>query len=256
MDFTPHLSRGFLRNSGARVVCLKEVEIADFTPVSTFNAWRYGCLCLQSTVALARRFGFLVYAMKPPPKTVRPNDTAKISLSLDSHPVSLLWAHQLRREHKFLLDRVEDLNVKLQDDVEPNVTNAVAGTSEVSKDVELVKDELGKFQDVLDEIKDGVAVLENRLKNVEHDMSGMRKDTEQWQLRLQDTEGVLRDIRMDICRNGTPDGRVEMEELRAKIDLIERRVTELIDQEKILVPDSMERVGNLMKVPGMLRLTT
>ena len=177
----------------------------------------------------------------------------KVTLSLDSHPVSLLWAHQLRREHQLLLDKIEGIAADNE--------KHEARTSELaSKAAKTAIDHLDKQNETLqqsfEELKkhlrdqdERFGVFEVRLKSYEAegvDLNSIQENLTALEERVRthttDVHGIIDDF-------ASKDAVLALE---SRISDIDKQLIRLLSLDNILVKDSMEGHEMLSEHDGTL----
>ena len=177
----------------------------------------------------------------------------KVMLSLDSHPVSLLWAHQLRREHQLLLDKIEN--------IASDNENHEARTSELaSKAAKTAVDNIDKqnktLQQSFEELKKQLKEQDVRFQALEdrfqsYEAEGV--DLKSIQHNLTALEERVRTHTTDV--HSIIDGLASKDTVSAietRISDIDRQLIGLFSLDNILVKDSMEGHEVLSEHDGTL----
>ena len=176
----------------------------------------------------------------------------KVTLSLDSHPVSLLWAHQLRREHQLLLDKIESIAADTEQH-EPRTSElatkaAKSAVDHIEKPDKAMQQSFEELKENLQKQNERLSVLEGRLHS--HDAKG--SDLNSVQQTLTALEERMRTHVTDI--QNVVDGLASKDALLAletKISDIDKELIGLLTRDDILVPDSMKGYETLSKDDGM-----
>ena len=174
--------------------------------------------------------------------------TTKVTLSLDSQPVSLLWAHQLRRENKILLDRIEVLSAEVRDNAgqssSTELAKAFADISKTSDHLAKLQGEFVKINADVDALKNVQDAMNATLSNINEAMS----DTDQFKEKV---ENIRHDWQDKIAgieqRLGSFVDKDDLKLVTDQLSDLDKRLLDLLEQDNILVRDSMGGVGKLME---------
>jgi chromosome segregation ATPase len=188
---------------------------------------------------------------KPPPSNV---GAKNIATSLSS-PVSLLWAHQLRREHSALLARIEDLasavsNVSLEQlkKIAAQATRVETKMSTIeSKQVKLKK-ELDRAGDREGHLENDVSMVSDRLDISEESILALRKDVHTIEEQLKKDLVVI--VERKLQQDNEEQER-QVQELKAQIRDIQSRLPEIVSESVVGVRDSMEEIREQMNPIGL-----
>ena len=180
---------------------------------------------------------------KPPASSITANSLAT---SLSS-PVSLLWAHQLRREHSALLARVEDLASTVNNVITAQlsktaaqVTKADKKSSEVASEQVKCKKELERLGEREQGLGNEVTRLASRLEVLEQSTLALQKDVGKRE------EKAKKDL---IERSAILEGELQrdrevreqhLQNLQTKIGNLQNRLPDKVKEGVISVRDSME----------------
>ena len=188
--------------------------------------------------------------------------TTTSSSSLDS-PISLLWAHQLRREHGLLLSRIDHLTTLINsshispaqakkivtqaEKAEARFGTAEAGVAKLLKENDILKKELRESLQGLEVIEEAQSVVELRVLGCEDEVRETMEKFKMWKTGLEDRiERMRTEISTKIDREGG--------DLRSWIDWVkalEAKVDGLHHGVEI-VKDSMEERQSETHDEGMV----
>lgn len=165
-----------------------------------------------------------------------------------SSPVSLLWAHQLRREHSALLVRFEDLANAVSNVSNAKLEKIAAQTMRVDKKSSEIKSEQVKFKEELNRIgerdkglDEEVATLRDRLEVSEKSTLALQKDVRTREEKFKD----LFDRIVMVERQIHIDQEVrdqQVHNLQAEICDLQERLPDIVNEGVIGVKDSMEEI--------------
>ena len=172
----------------------------------------------------------------------------KVTLSLDSQPISLLWAHQLRRENKLLLDRFEALVAEVRDNEgqgsSTELAKAFAGIANATKSVAALQSELKASTENIQVLRSKQSGTEKTLESITQALASVEEIKDNLEGLRKDSENKLSGFeqKLDCCVH-----KDDFKTLADQVSDLDKRLVQLLEQENVLVRDSMERVGRLMR---------
>ena len=194
-----------------------------------------------------------------PIKPGQPSLVAKnIALSLSS-PVSLLWAHQLRREHSMLLARVESLATAV-DHASSAQLNEIAALVRKAETISCnIESEHMRLKRTIDRagenekrLSDEVAGMSKRVDVLEENMRSLQKDfhtlEEQLSQRLTDRLATME----RRVQQGQKEHERQVQELKIRCRDIQARLPDIVKEGVIGVRDSKDKIREQMNQTGLL----
>ncbi len=181
-----------------------------------------------------------------PAKSTSSTLAAKISSSLSS-PVSLLWAHQLRREHSALLARIEGLTSSVNDvsarldSVSAQASNAENKAVQLGSEVASLKKDLEKKTDQL-ESEHGK--LKKELERSNSRQEALEKETSSVVDKVGSTKELMESLHREIKA-------FEQRLQAAKIKELKTGLPDIVNKGVSGVKDSMDELREQMKQIGM-----
>ena len=182
---------------------------------------------------------------KPPPSSI----SAKNLATSMSSPVSLLWAHQLRREHSALSVRLEDLANAVSNVSTAKLDKIAAQTMRADKKSSEVKSEQMKFKQELDRmgerdkgLHEEVATIRDRIEVSERSTLALPKNvqTQQEMFKKDIFDKIImveRDLHLDQEERDQ-----QVYHLQAEIRDLQKRLPDIVNEGIIGVKDSMEEI--------------
>lgn len=118
--------------------------------------------------------------MIPPPsplgrRAIAPDDAAGARVN----PVALLWAHQLRREHKVLVGQITALE-GLVGTVRADVGRNCGEFESVKDEVGYVRGEVGTVRSEVKSVMDEMQKVREELKTIREEIRGLGEDRKKW----------------------------------------------------------------------------
>lgn len=193
-----------------------------------------------------------------PVKSKASSAAAKDFSSSFSTPVSLLWAHQLRREHSALLTRIEELTSTVSDVSTVHLDRVSAQSIKAGKKTSRVESELLHVKKDLEQVSQGQHKLDESLHVVSGMLETLETRTQSLQKEVQSIEKPLRDtILASLAKSEktfSDDRAVQdhkMQDLTAKVDELESRRPAIVNESVVEVRDSIEEMREQMKQIGV-----
>lgn len=178
---------------------------------------------------------------------------AKNVVTPSSSPVSLLWAHQLRREHSALLARIDDLASAVSNVSSAQlkkITTQAATAETKSTDVESeqakLKKELQRASERGGRLENDISRLSNRLELSDRSILALQTDLrtieEQLQKEMIDRLGGV-DRKLQHDREGQER---QVQALKTKLQNIQNRLPDIVRDGGNGLRDSMEEIRQRM----------
>ena len=175
-----------------------------------------------------------------------------------SSPVSLLWAHQLRREHSALLTRIEDLTSAVSgvsttqlNKIAAHATRSEKKSSEIESEHAKLKKELDRAGDCRKALEENIARVSGRLDVSEESIRVLREDVRTIEGRLsRDSIDRLTTVERRI-QEDQEQRKQEVQELKAKVKDLQNRLPDLVKGGIIGVRDSMEEFSEQINHTGL-----
>ena len=192
---------------------------------------------------------------KPPPSSI----FAKNLATSMSSPVSLLWAHQLRREHNALLVRLEELGNAVGNVPTAKLDKIAAQTMRADKKSSEIESAQVKFKEELDRIEERdnslgeeVATLRDRLEVSEKSTLALQKDVrtreEIFKKNLFDRIAMVeRELHLDQEEQDQ-----QIQYLQAEIGDLQKRLPDIVNESVVGVKDSIEESKAQMNQKGLV----
>jgi chromosome segregation ATPase len=192
--------------------------------------------------------------VKPGPSSHVAKD---IATSLSS-PVSLLWAHQLRREHSALLARVEGLAAAVGhapsaqlNEIAALVTKAEAKSRNIESEYTRLKKELHRVQENEKGLSNELARISERFDDSGETISALRKDFHTLEERLSKRLiDKLATVERKV-QQGQKEQDRQVRELKTQFRDIQTRLPDTVKEGVIGVRDSMEEIRQQMNQIGL-----
>jgi predicted nucleic acid-binding Zn-ribbon protein len=192
-----------------------------------------------------------------PGKPPTSSSVGKSNANSLSSPVSLLWAHQLRREHSALLGRVEGLARAISNISSAQLNKIAAQVAKAERKSSNVESEQAKLKKELDRacererrIEEGLTRLSDRLEVSAESIPALHENVRTIKDRVEkDLINRLAFVEHKLQKDAEERER-QVRELKAEVRDIQSRSTDIVKEGVIGVRDSMEEVGEQMNQIG------
>ena len=209
-----------------------------------------------------------------PPKSAASAIAAENIASSLSSPVSLLWAHQLRREHSVLLAHIEELTNSVNDvstarldtlsahaeKAENRAAQLESGIDHLKKEFEKKTSQLeskhaklkmdleqsNRQQQKLEEKVDNVV---GRLQTSEQQTQSLQKESKALEKRLS-KESSITLSKQEEHYTKQSEQELKIQQLTAKVKELECRLPDTVNEGVLEVKDSMEEMREQIKLMG------
>ena len=174
-----------------------------------------------------------------------------------SSPGSLLWAHQLRREHSALLTRIDDLTRAVSSVSTTQLNKIAAQAIRAEKTSSEIESAHAKLIQGLDRACEHGKALEGQIARVagrldisEEGILGLQRDVRTIQERHNGGSGARLAAVERRIQEGQEERELEVQELKAQVRDLQNRLPDVIKDGVIGVRDSMEMLREQMNQTG------
>ena len=169
--------------------------------------------------------------------------------SLES-PVSLLWAHQLRREHSLLLTRLDELakavgnvSVSQLDEIAAKAAlateaanNVKAEQTRTNRALELAKVQSKQIEKKISKLSEETVTSDKSLQRLRDEFGAVEDRAREA------VQGKLSQLQQEITQRDVTKT-TKIDQLAAQVDFLETKLSELVE-DVTRVPDSVEGIRN------------